>query len=317
MSDEDRPVILLAPGLGGLRRLFEPMGEVLDLPKQDLAAFAKGPGLAVRVFVTTGNSPVPPPIAALPSLGLVAVIGSGFDAIDVKGLRARGVEVTHSPNANHEDVADHAIGLLLMEVRKLSEGDRRVKAGDWLKDRHPPPTRSIRTLKIGIVGLRAIGLAIAERLRGFGCEIAWWGPREKPGVALRRADSLLTLAQESDVLMLAHRADDSNSGLIDKTVIEAVGPRGTIVNITRGSAIDEDALIAALKDGRLGGAALDVFEHEPTSSKRWRDVQNVTLTPHTAGGGDASLRAMTGMVMENVRRYLAGQPVANPVAMQG
>jgi lactate dehydrogenase-like 2-hydroxyacid dehydrogenase len=317
MSDEDMPVILLAPGLGGLRRLFEPMGEVLDLPTRDVAAFAKGPGLAVGVFVTTGNSPVPPPIAALPSLGLVAVIGSGFDAIDVKGLRARGVEVTHSPNANHEDVADHAIGLLLMEVRKLSEGDRRVKAGDWLKDRHPPPTRSIRTLKIGIVGLGAIGLAIAERLRGFGCEIAWWGPREKPGVALRRADSLLALAQESDVLMLAHRADDSNSGLINKTVIEAVGPRGTIINITRGSAIDEDALIAALKDGRLGGAALDVFEQEPTPSRRWRDVQNVTLTPHTAGGGDASLRAMTGMVMENVRRYLAGQPVANPVAMQG
>jgi lactate dehydrogenase-like 2-hydroxyacid dehydrogenase len=315
MSDEDRPAIALAPGLGGLRRMFEPMGVVLELPKDDLAAFAEGPGLAVRVLVTTGNSPVPPPIAALPRLGLVAVMGSGFDGIDVEGLRARGVEVTHSPNANHEDVADHAIGLLLMEVRKLGEGDRRVKAGEWLRDRHPPPTRSIRTLKIGIVGLGAIGLAIAERLKGFGCEIAWWGPREKPDIALRRVDSLLTLAQESDVLMLAHRADDSNKGLIDQTVIEAVGPRGTIVNITRGSAIAEDALIAALKDGRLGGAALDVFEQEPTPAQRWRDVPNATLTPHTGGGGDASLRAMTGMVMENVRRHLAGLPVANPVAM--
>jgi lactate dehydrogenase-like 2-hydroxyacid dehydrogenase len=313
MSEQDQPAILLAPGLGGLRRLFEPLGEVLDLPADDLSAFAAGPGQAVRALVTTGSSMVPPQIAALPRLGLVAVIGSGFEEIDVKGLRARGVEVTHSPNANHEDVADHAVGLMLMQVRKLGEGERRIRAGAWLKDRHPPPTRSIRTLKVGIVGLGAIGLAIAERLKGFGCEIAWWGPREKPGVAIPRATSLMALAQDSDVLMLAHRADDGNKGLIDRAVIEAVGPRGVIVNITRGSAIEEDALIAALKDGRLGGAALDVFEHEPTSSERWRDVPNATLTPHTAGGGDASLRAMTGMVLENVRRHLAGQPVANPV----
>ena len=309
----DRPVILLAPGLGGLRRLFEPMGEVLDLPKDEVAAFAAGPGHEAKVLVTTGSRPVKQEIAALPKLGLVAVIGSGFEEIDVTGLRGRGVEVTHSPNANHEDVADHAVGLMLMEVRKLGAGDRRVRSGGWEQHKHAPPTRSIRTLKVGVVGLGAIGLAIAERLKGFGCEIAWWGPRRKPDAPFAYVDSLERLAEQSDVLMLAHRADDSNRGLISRTIIEAVGPRGVIVNIARGSAIDEEALIAALKDGRLGGAALDVFEQEPTPHDRWAEVPNVVLTPHTAGGGDASLRAMTGMVVENVRLFLAGERVANPV----
>jgi lactate dehydrogenase-like 2-hydroxyacid dehydrogenase len=309
----DKPVILLAPGLGGLRRPFESLGEVLDLPKDDLAGFLAGPAKNARALVTTGSRPVEPQIATLTHFGLVAVIGSGYEAIDVKGLRMGGVDVTNSPNANHEDVADHAVGLMLMEVRKLAQGDRVVRAGQWEKNKHPPPTRSVRTLKVGVVGLGAIGLAIAERLKGFGCEIAWWGPRPKPDAPFTYVDSLETLATRSDVLMVAHRADDSNRGLISRAVIEAVGPRGVIVNISRGSAIDEDALIAALKDGRLGGAALDVFEAEPTPAERWRDVPNVVLTPHTAGGGDASLKTMVAMAFDNVSRFLAGVPVANPV----
>jgi lactate dehydrogenase-like 2-hydroxyacid dehydrogenase len=312
MSDE-QPIILLAPGLGGLRRMIGSLGEVLDLPASDIAAFVAGPGRNARAFVTTGSRPVEPEIAALPHLGLVAVIGSGFEEIDVKGLRARGVEVTHSPYANHEDVADLAIGLMIAAVRKIVAGDRLVRAGEWLKDRHQPPTRSLRTLKVGIVGLGAIGLAAAERLTPFGCQIAWWGPRPKPDCPFPRVETLQHLAAESDVLILAHRADETNKGLVSAEIIEAVGPRGVIVNIARGSAIDEDALIAALKDGRLGGAALDVFEEEPTSSARWADVPNVVLTPHIAGGGDASLAAMVGMVYDNVRRFLAGEGVANPV----
>jgi lactate dehydrogenase-like 2-hydroxyacid dehydrogenase len=315
MSDA-KPTVLLAPGLGGLRRVFEGACTVLDAPKDGLAAFAKGEGLAARAYVTMGSNPVPPEIAALPNLGLVAVIGSGFEEIDVKGLRARGIEVTHSPNANHDDVADQAVGLMIAEVRKIAVGDRRVRAGEWVKDKHPPPTRSIKTLKVGVVGLGAIGLAIARRLEPFGCAIAWWGPRPKPDAVWPRAESLLKLAEDSDVLMIAHRADETNKGLISAAVIAALGPRGVLVNIARGSAVDEDALIAALKSGKLGGAALDVFEDEPTAADRWRDLQNVVVTPHTGGGGDASLRAMTGMVAENLRRFFAGEPLANPVPVQ-
>ena len=317
MSEQGRPVIVLAPGLGVLRRLVEGFGEVLDLPPGDVAGFAAGAGHEMRVLITTGSRPVDPEIAALPNLGLVAVIGSGFEEIDVKGLRARGVEITHSPHANHEDVADQAIGLMIAAVRKLMVGDRRVRAGEWVKDKHPPPTRSIRSLQVGITGLGAIGLSVAERLQPFGCDIVWWGPRPKPEAAFRREESLLKLAQDSDVLILAHRADDSNRGLISKAIIEALGPQGVLVNIARGSAVDETALIEALKSGALGGAALDVFEQEPTPAERWRDAPNVVLTPHTAGGGDASLAAMTGMVVANTRAFLAGQPVFNPVPDQG
>ena len=317
MSEQGRPVIVLAPGLGGLRRLVETLGEVLDLPPGDVAGFAAGPGREMRVLITTGSRPVDPEIATLPRLGLVAVIGSGFEEIDVKGLRARGVEVTHSPHANHEDVADQAIGLMIAVVRKLVVGDRRVRAGEWVKDKHPPPTRSIRSLQVGITGLGAIGLSVAERLQPFGCDIVWWGPRPKPETPFRREESLLKLAQDSDVLILAHRADDSNRGLISREIIEALGPQAVLVNIARGSAVDEDALIEALKSGALGGAALDVFEEEPTPAERWRDVPNVVLTPHTAGGGDASLAAMVGMVVANTRAFLAGQAALNPVPDQG
>ena len=311
-----KPTVLLGPGLGGLRRLFGEAYTIIDMPTADLAAFAQGEGQAARALATLGHLPVPPEIAALPHLGLVAVIGSGFEGIDVKGLRARGVEVTHSPNANHEDVADHAVGLMIAEVRKLVAGDRLVRAGQWAPGKHSPPTRSIKTLKVGIIGLGAIGLAVAERLRPFGCQIAWWGPRPKPDAPFPRMESILKLAEGSDVLIVAHRADDANRGLISRAVIEALGPRGVLINIARGSAVDEGALIEALKSGRLGGAALDVFEQEPTSAERWRDVPNVVLTPHTAGGGDASLRAMTGMVAENLRRFFAGEPLANPVPVQ-
>ena len=313
MSDAEKPTILLAPGLGGLRRMFGDAYTIIDMPHGDLAGFASGDAQAAGALVTLGHLAVAPEIAALPHLGLVAVVGSGFEGIDVKGLKARRIAVTHSPHANHEDVADHAVGLMIAEVRKLVAGDRRIRAGEWMKDRHAPPTRSIRTLKVGITGLGAIGLAVAERLAPFGCEIAWWGPRPKPDAPFRRVESVLALAEQSDVLIIAHRADDSNKGLISKEVIEALGPRGVLVNIARGSAVDEAALIEALKSGKLGGAALDVFEDEPTPLDRWRDVPNVVLTPHTAGGGDASLRNMTGMVAENLRRFFAGEPLANPV----
>ncbi len=313
MSDAQKPTILLAPGLGALRGVLSSAYAVLDVPVSDLAAFAGGEAQKARAFVALGSNPVPPEIAALPHLGLVAVLGTGFEEIDVKGLRGRGVGVTHSPHANYEDVADHAVGLMIAEARKLAAGDRLVRAGRWVPGKHSPATRSLKTLKVGITGLGAIGLAVAERLKPFGCQIAWWGPRPKPDAAFPRVETVLQLAEESDVLIVCHRADDSNRGLISKEVIHALGPRGILVNVARGSAVDENALIEALNSGALGGAALDVFEQEPTPAERWRDVPNVVLTPHTAGGGEASLIAMAGMVAENLRLFFAGEPLANPV----
>ncbi|HEY9217840.1 MAG TPA: NAD(P)-dependent oxidoreductase, partial [Phenylobacterium sp.] len=171
-----------------------------------------------------------------------------------------------------------------------------------------------RGRKVGIVGLGHIGVAIAERCIPFGMEIAWWGPNPKPDAKWPRAESLKALAEWCDILMIASAANAQNRGMIDREIIEAVGPRGMIVNVGRGSIIAEDELISALKDKRLGRAALDVFEEEPTPLERWADVPGaVVLTPHIAGGTVESMPAMVGQAIENIRRHLAGEALLSPV----
>jgi lactate dehydrogenase-like 2-hydroxyacid dehydrogenase len=152
------------------------------------------------------------------------------------------------------------------------------------------------------------------RAEAFGMDVAWWGPNPKPQVRWPRAETLLALARDSDILVIACRADASNLRAVSADVIAAVGPQGMIVNVARGSILDEDALVAALKSGALGRAGLDVFAQEPTPAARWADVPNVVLTPHTAGGTTSSLPLMIGQTFENLRRHFAGEPLASPVA---
>ena len=192
---------------------------------------------------------------------------------------------------NAEDVADHALGLLIASWRNIVVGDRVVREGRWRNDDRMGPRPGLAGRKVGVVGLGAIGEAVARRVEACGMTVAWWGPNAK-AAAWPRAESVLALAADSDILVVACRADASNRGLISQAVIEAVGPRGLIVNVARGSIIDEDALIAALKDGRLGRAALDVFADEPTPVERWEDVPGTVLTPHTAGGTVESIPRM-------------------------
>jgi lactate dehydrogenase-like 2-hydroxyacid dehydrogenase len=154
---------------------------------------------------------------------------------------------------------------------------------------------------------------VAVRGAALGMEILWWGPREKPQAPWPRAASLTALAQASDILIVACRADETNRKAVDREVLDALGARGMLVNVARGSIVDEDALIAALKEGRLGRAALDVFETEPTPVARWADVPNTVLTPHSAGGTVDSIPRMVGQALENVRLFIAGEPVMSAV----
>jgi lactate dehydrogenase-like 2-hydroxyacid dehydrogenase len=174
------------------------------------------------------------------------------------------------------------------------------------------PRPSLKGRKVGIVGLGAIGEAVARRVVAFGMSVAWWGPNPKPS-EWPRAGSLLALAEDSDILVVCARAEAANRGLISAEVIDAVGPGGMIVNVARGQLIDEDALIAALKAGRLGRAGLDVFAEEPTPASRWADVPNTVLTPHTAGGTTDSIPRMVAQALENIRLHLAGEAVMSPV----
>lgn len=249
-------------------------------------------------------------IETLPRLGLIACFTSGYDGIDVDWCRARGLPVTHAPGVNHEDVADHALGLILSARRRITDGDRALRAGLWTPD-SKTITASLNGQRVGIIGLGRIGQAVARRCEALRMRVAWWGPREK-AAPWPRADSAPALARDSDVLVVACKADEGNRGLISAPVIEALGPDGLLVNVARGQLVDEDALIAALKDGRLGHAALDVFEAEPTDPARWADVPNTTLTPHTGGATHEAVQGMLGLLLENLAAHFEGRPLKTP-----
>jgi len=247
----------------------------------------------------------------LPNLRLVAVPGAGYENIDVAEARKRGVTVANAGDRHSGDVADHAVALALAAVHRLPEMQACVRDGAWAEGASPARRRALSAQRFGIVGLGNIGTAIAERLQPFGGEIAWWGRSAKPAPWPRR-ESLGALAQWCTVLIVATRGDAA--GLIDARIIEAVGPEGLIVNIARGRVIDEDALVSALKEGRLGQAALDVFQTEPTPAERWRDLANVIVTPHVAGVSDVALASLREAAIQNLSSVLDGGPVVNELS---
>ena len=304
-----RPHILIVPPLlGPLTTILESAYNVHRLwehPPYEAQAL-------IEVAVVVGEDALDKAVLErLPNLKLIACFTSGYDGIDLDWCRSRGLPVTHASAVNHEDVADHALGLILAGVRRIVDGDRRVRAGDWvLEDRLMTP--SMRGQRVGIVGLGLIGEAVARRVQVMGCSVAWWGPREKPS-DWPRAASLIDLSRDSDILVIACRAEESNRGLISAEILDGLGPHGLLVNVARGSLVDEDALIAALKSGRLGQAALDVFEVEPSPAGRWAGVPNVVLTPHTAGATRDAVQGMLMLLIRNVAAAVAGEPLVTPV----
>ena len=302
---------LLAPMTPVLERDYELL-RLWDYP--DAAAFLAQDGGRVEAIVALGEGVQDPAfLAAMPRLRLIACVGAGYDGIDVAWCAAHGVAVSNSPGLNAEDVADHAVAAAVAAWRGIVEGDRHVREGRWTISDRGPTRRSLKGRAVGVVGLGSIGAAIGSRMAAFGCRVAWWGPNPKLLARWPRADSLMTLAKASDLLFVAVRAGAGNRGLIDQAVIEAVGPQGLLCNVSRGFVVDQPALIAALKDGRLGHAALDVFDPEPTPAELWRDVPNVVLTPHTAGGTLESVPAMVALTRENLRLHFAGKPLKTPV----
>jgi lactate dehydrogenase-like 2-hydroxyacid dehydrogenase len=267
----------------------------------------------IEALLVAGEFPLDQKLAdSLPRLGLIACFTAGYDGVDLSWAAERGLKVSHSPGVNHEDVADQALGLMLAAWRGLVEGDAIVREGRW-RPTEKRITPSLAGRRIGIVGLGAIGEAIARRAAAFRLDVAWWGPNDKPDTPWPRSESLLRLAEDSDILVVAARADEANRRLIDRSVIEALGPDGLLVNVARGQLVDETALIATLKDGRLGMAALDVFETEPTPPGRWAGVPNVVLSPHTGGSTSGAVPKMVDLTRENLRRFFAREPLANPV----
>ena len=305
-----RPALLI------MQRHLAPLTAFLE-SQYDVYRFWEGPPVEaahdIRALVVAGEFPLDKPlIESLPNLQLIACFTSGYDRIDVAWCRARGLAVTHAPGVNHEDVADHALGLILAARRQIAAGDRALRAGGWTVDAKTI-TPSLNGQRLGVVGLGHIGEAVARRAEVLRMAVKWWGPRDK-AAAWPRAGSLLELARDSDILVVACKADDGNVGLISQAVIEALGPDGLLVNVARGQLVDEDALIAALKDGRLGQAALDVFEDEPTDPARWADAPNTVLTPHTGGATTEAVQGMLRLLMQNLEAAFAGEPLKTPAS---
>ena len=294
--------------------LFEALPKVYRLETIGRGTAARMLRRARAIIVDGGRVFDKALLADMPNLGLIACFNAGYDGIDPGWAREHGIRVTHAREVNHEDVADFAIGQIVNHYRILSGGDRWIRAGGWIAGGPRAPTRSLAGARLGIVGLGAIGKAVARRAQVMRMSPMWWGPRDKR-VPWPRAASLIELARASDILVIAASASAGNRGLISTEVIDALGPRGLLVNVARGSLVDEAALIAALRSGALGAAALDVFEEEPIALDRWRDVPNVALTPHSAGVTDDALRRMADLVRANLDAFFSGAPLPTPIAL--
>lgn len=245
-------------------------------------------------------------VRALPALGVVILNGVGLDRVDLPLLRERGIALGTTPGALTEDVADLAVGLVIGLLRDIPAGDAFVKAGLWPGGERPL-ARKVSGRRFGILGLGQIGRAIAHRLEPFG-PVSWSGPGAKR-VPWAYHPDVRSLARASDVLVVACPATTQTRHLVDAHVIELLGPRGFIVNVSRGAVVDETALASALAGGRLAGAALDVFENEPHVPESLRRLPNALLTPHMASATHETRQRMAGLVLANLDAFLQGRPL--------
>ena len=282
------------------------------LNASDPAAFASA-APRITAIAASGDSKVGAElIAALPALKIISVMGVGYDGIDVAAAKARGVMVTHTPNVLNDDVADLALALMLALARQIPLADRFVRSGDW-PNGPLPLGRKLSGARLGLVGIGRIGQAIAHRAAAFGMPIAYTSRTAKPGLPWRHFASAAALAAESDYLVLITPGGAGTRKLIDAEVLRALGPSGCVVNVARGSVIDEVALVEALQAGTIGGAGLDVFENEPAVPQALREMQNVVLTPHIGSATGETRQAMAQLAFDNLDALLAGNAAHTPV----
>jgi lactate dehydrogenase-like 2-hydroxyacid dehydrogenase len=284
----------------------------LDLAADPQALLAEV-GPAIRAVVTTGAGGVANAIVdALPGLELIAIRGVGTDKVDLQHARERGLLVTTTPGVLTEDVADLALALLLAASRRICVGDTFVRQGLW-PTKALPLSRRVSGKRAGILGLGAIGQAIARRALGFGMSVAYTGRGPRPGVPYPFVASLVELAGASDVLFVAASGNPGTLGVVNAEVLDALGPDGILVNIARGSIVDEDALVEALRSGRIGAAGLDVFRDEPRVPEALLTLDNVVMQPHM-GSATAECRLdMGNLVLANLEAHFAGRPLPSAV----
>ncbi|MDP3342755.1 2-hydroxyacid dehydrogenase [Frigidibacter sp.] len=285
----------------------------LDLAS-DKAAMLAEVGPRCTAMVCNGHVTVDEAfLAQLPALKIVASSSVGYDTMDVPAMTRAGVRLTNTPDVLTDDVADTALMLLLAARRQLVQGDRHVRTGEWGRSGPMPLTRSTAGKTVGIVGLGRIGSAIAKRCEALGLVVGYFGRSEKPDTGYRYFDDVVALAEWSDILIAATSGGAGTRAIVSAAALEALGPEGSFINIARGSVVDEPALIAALTEGRLGTAGLDVFENEPFPDTAFRDLENVVLYPHHASGTEETRDKMAQLVVDNLAAHFAGRELLTPV----
>lgn len=268
----------------------------------------------VEVAVTSGMWGVRAEhMELLPRLGAIVSFGVGYDVTDVDEAARRGIVVSNTPDVLTDCVADAAVGGLIDVMRGLSAADRFVRRGEWAEGRVPPLARRVSGTRVGILGLGRIGGAVAHRLEAFGCSISYHSRSERPGVPYPYAATPLDLARGCDVLVVAAAGGAGTRHLVDAEVLAALGPRGFLVNVARGSVVDEPALVAALESGRLAGAALDVFADEPHVPEALLRRDDVVLLPHLGSATVETRAEMTDLALANVERFLAEGTLETPI----
>lgn len=288
------------------RRLFE---------ARDRDSFLVEHGPDARAIATRGELGADAAIiAACPNLELISVYGVGYDGVDLASCKRRGIRVTNTPDVLTKDVADLGVAMMLCQSRGMIGAEAWVRDGSWSAKGLYPLKRRVFGKRAGILGLGRIGFEVGKRLAGFDMDIAYSdvGAKEYAPDWTFIQDPV-ALARHADFLFVTLAASAATRHIVGREVIEAVGPDGMIINISRAANIDEDALIAALSNGRLGSAALDVFEGEPTLDPRFLDLPNVLLQPHHASGTVETRQAMGQLLRDNLTAHFAGQPLLTPI----
>ena len=296
------------------------IGERYDLldgkGKPPLETFSAEQLKPIRAMITAGGQVIPPAVLdSLPSLGAIICYGTGYDGVDFAETKKRGIAVGHSPAANAASVADIAMTLMLATARRLLPADNYVRSGGWSGSQPSPSMRpgpGMTGRKIGVYGMGEIGRKIAARCAAFETEVAYYS-RSKHDVPYAYHASLASLAEWADILMVAVRAGADTQHIVNADILKKLGPHGTIVNISRGSVIDQKALVAALEGNEIAGAGLDVYEKEPHAPDALTKLPNVVLTPHIGGHTIESHVAMQDCVMANLDAFFAGKPLRFPV----
>jgi lactate dehydrogenase-like 2-hydroxyacid dehydrogenase len=249
----------------------------------------------------------------LPKLEIIANFGVGYDTIDAAEARRRGILVTNTPDVLTEEVADLAVGLLIATVRQLPQVDRYLRAGKWLEKPYPL-TATLRGRKVGILGLGRIGKAVAKRLEAFGLDIAYHGRKPQSDVSHRYYPTLVGMAKEVDVLMCVAPGGGETKGMVNAEVMRALGPEGVLINVGRGSVVDERALAEALRKKEILTAGLDVFEDEPKVPKELIAMDHIVLLPHVGSASVHTRNAMGQLVVDNLKSWFSGKGPLTPVA---